>query len=1022
VNQSDKTCVAHDSPQNRAVLLPILIVCAIAIPSVLVLSTSIALGQTTASWAHVQTAARNSGARTNVLTFPTPTQAGNLIVVEVDWTSEGPGLSAISDNQGNVYKQVGTEQRSANFWTQSRLYYAANIRGGPTTITTVVAGGSSYHELYIHEYAGLDPVAPLDAFSVQVASGTTFSSGAITTTAPHDLLYGIEIDSSAGTAAAGWTTRARLNSTFAADADAATAGTYSFTGNAGGAFIAWIVAFKQAAPTPPNPTPPTVPSGLSAVATSSTQILVSWLASTDPNDPASQLTYKVLRNGVPIATTAAGVTSYQDTGLAPATTYSYAVSASDPAGHTSAPSSSVQATTLAAPVPVISSFIAIPSTITAGLPATLSWQVSNATSVRIDPNVGDVTGRTSTSVSPAATVTYTLTATNSNGLVATQTTLQVTPDTEPPSVPSNLSADPQSSTQIDLAWWASTDNVAVSGYRIFRDGVAVATAPTTTYTDTGLVPGTTYTYTVSAYDAAGNESAKSGGVSATTQSQSSAPSYTTTFPVPENPISDGGRWINGKVVGVDWTDVTTTTGLAFGTQSGFDGFNDSIAVLQGNWGADQWAAATVYRRRPQVPSADEEVELLLRFTLAPHVARGYEVLFSVGAFTNLVAIVRWNGALGDFSVLDTVQRQHPIADGDVVKATITGNTITAYVNNVAVLQSTDSTFASGNPGLGFFFQANGALGGNTNSDFGFTSYTASSNSVASAPSVPTNLVASPASSSAIALSWSASTGVVGPVAGYNVFRDGIQVGQSTSTTYNDQALSASTSYSYAISAYDVFGNTSSQSSPVHATTLGLAGRVWAHVQTEARNSGSSSNALPFGWPTTAGNLILVQVDWSEGATFNSISDSQGNVYTQAGSEQRSSSIGVRSRLYYAANIRGGATTITTVVNGSPAYHELYIHEYSGLDRSAPLDAFSVRVASGTTFTSGSITTTAAHDLLYGIEIDSSVGHASAAWTTRSTLDSNVAADVDAPTVGTYQFSGSSSGSYVAWIVAFKQAP
>jgi hypothetical protein len=169
-------------------------------------------------------------------------------------------------------------------------------------------------------------------------------------------------------------------------------------------------------------------------------------------------------------------------------------------------------------------------------------------------------------------------------------------------------------------------------------------------------------------------------------------------------------------------------------------------------------------------------------------------------------------------------------------------------------------------------------------------------------------------------------------------------------------------------------------------------------------------------------LIVVQVDWSEAATFSSISDNRGNVYVPVGNEQRSSSVGVRSRLYYAANVRGGATTITTVVNGSPAYHELYIHEYSGVDRGAPLDAFSVQVTNGQTFSSGSITTSAPHDLLYGLEIDASVGQASAGWTTRSTLDSNVAADANAPTVGSYAFRGSSGGSYIAWIVAFKQAP
>ncbi len=80
-------------------------------------------------------------------------------------------------------------------------------------------------------------------------------------------------------------------------------------------------------------------------------------------------------------------------------------------------------------------------------------------------------------------------------------------DTAAPSVPTGLSANAFSTTQVNLSWVASTDNVGVTGYRVFRNGTQVATPSTTAYQDTGLPPGTTYTYTVSAYDAAGNESA-----------------------------------------------------------------------------------------------------------------------------------------------------------------------------------------------------------------------------------------------------------------------------------------------------------------------------------------------------------------------------------------------------------------------------------------------------------------------------------------------------------------------------------
>lgn len=61
-----------------------------------------------------------------------------------------------------------------------------------------------------------------------------------------------------------------------------------------------------------------------------------------------------------------------------------------------------------------------------------------------------------------------------------------------------------------------------------------------------------------------------------------------------------------------------------------------------------------------------------------------------------------------------------MANGDVVKATIAGNVITAYINGAQVAQATDSTYAAGRPGMGFFLQ--GAAG--PNRDYGFTSFTA----------------------------------------------------------------------------------------------------------------------------------------------------------------------------------------------------------------------------------------------------------------------------------------------------------
>ena len=89
-------------------------------------------------------------------------------------------------------------------------------------------------------------------------------------------------------------------------------------------------------------------------------------------------------------------------------------------------------------------------------------------------------------------------------------------DGDAPSVPANLSATAVATTQINLSWDASTDNVAVTGYQVFRDGTQIATSTGTSYSDTGLSPDTTYSYTVTAFDAALNISAASGSASATT--------------------------------------------------------------------------------------------------------------------------------------------------------------------------------------------------------------------------------------------------------------------------------------------------------------------------------------------------------------------------------------------------------------------------------------------------------------------------------------------------------------------------
>jgi hypothetical protein len=93
-----------------------------------------------------------------------------------------------------------------------------------------------------------------------------------------------------------------------------------------------------------------------------------------------------------------------------------------------------------------------------------------------------------------------------------------TADMTPPTVPTGLKATATASS-VTLTWVRSTDNVAVKGYRVLRDGKRIATTDATaTYVDTKVLPSTTYAYRVKAFDAAGNVSASSSRLRVTTPS------------------------------------------------------------------------------------------------------------------------------------------------------------------------------------------------------------------------------------------------------------------------------------------------------------------------------------------------------------------------------------------------------------------------------------------------------------------------------------------------------------------------
>lgn len=127
-----------------------------------------------------------------------------------------------------------------------------------------------------------------------------------------------------------------------------------------------------------------------------------------------------------------------------------------------------------------------------------------------------------------------------------------TPDTTPPAAPQNLSAAVQSSSQINLTWSASTDNVGVTGYDVYRNGAKLATTGSTNYSVTGLTASTTYSFYVVATDKANNVSPNSNTVSATTRNASNADTIAPAVRI--NSPDDGARiwrWVRINATATD---------------------------------------------------------------------------------------------------------------------------------------------------------------------------------------------------------------------------------------------------------------------------------------------------------------------------------------------------------------------------------------------------------------------------------------------------------------------------------------
>ena len=501
-----------------------------------------------------------------------------------------------------------------------------------------------------------------------------------------------------------------------------------------------------APPPPPDTAAPSVPAGLHTTAVAATSVSLAWTASTDNVGVSGYTAYSTATS---VGTSSS--TSYTVSGLTCGTSYTFTVDAYDAAGNHSVASGSLNVSTGAC--------------------------------------VGD---------------------------------------TAAPSVPTGLHTTAITLTTVALAWTASTDNVAVTGYTRYADGASQGTAAGTTGTVTGLTCGTSYAFTVDAFDAAGNHSPRSAVVNATTNAcpDISAPSVptalhstTTTgtsialaWTASTDSVGVVGYTIyrGGVSVGTGAATIATVTGLTCGTSYAF--------TVDAYDAAGNHSSASAALNASTSPCPD---------TTAPSVPAGLHTT----ALTTTSVTIAWNTSADNVGVTGYTTYRGGASAGTSAG---TSFTITGLACGTSYAFSVDAYDAAGNHSAksATLSASTGACGDTT------------------APSVPTGLSSTGVTSTSATLAWNASTDNVA-VTGYTTYSNGASAGTGAGTSYTVTGLACNTSYTFSVDAYDAAGNHSAHSATFNASTSACAGPppsgTTANVWVDPSGGSCARSAAPVGW-------------------------------------------------------------------------------------------------------------------------------------------------------------------------------
>lgn len=513
----------------------------------------------------------------------------------------------------------------------------------------------------------------------------------------------------------------------------------------------------------PDTVAPSMPGELAATPGLS-HIALSWTAATDN---IAVTAYRILKNGNLLATV--NQTAFTDSGLPSNTEADYEVFALDAVGNVSSPAQITVSTLADTDAPSLpANLSAIPGYVTMDLSWSASSDNAGVTGYRVyrdsilrvttpDTAFGDA------DLVPGVEYVYEVAAIDSAGNESARAPLTISTlaDTEAPTAPPAIQATAGDG-QIVLTWGASSDNVAVAGYQIRRNGSPLATVSSPGFTDLGLTNGVPCSYEVRAVDGVGNLSSPAA-ASAT-------------------PRVLGNVVARVNAGGLGFTD------LAGNTWYDDQGFNGGSALVSGN--AIAATGDDVLYQSERYDSSSSGANLQYAFAVP---AGEYEVVLH---FAETFATITGPGQ----RVFDvTAEGELAIDDLDIF-ARVGANTALAVAFPVRVLDGTlDLAFLHG-------VQSPKVCGIEIHEIVDDD-----------APTAPSALAASNATTTSVDLAWTASTDNV-VVAGYRIFRGEIEIGSVTTPSFTAASLASGTEHAFSVVAFDASGNVSTAAT-VTATTL-----------------------------------------------------------------------------------------------------------------------------------------------------------------------------------------------------------